>query len=92
MVFEDEIRELRKRFMYHLFDETEGDEYKTISFDLIYTRACYNNQLEVYDTTNEILKNLVKQDLLNNGYIISDESNVENILITSKGKQDYLKL
>lgn len=92
MVFEEEVHELRKRFMNHLFDETEGDEYKTVSFDLIYNRACYNEHLELYDTSNEILKNLVKQDLLNKNYILLDDSNVENILITTKGKEDYLKL
>lgn len=91
--FENEIRELRKRFMNHLFDETEGDEYKSISFDLLYNRACRDEEnLEIYDSTNDMLKDLVKQDLVNKNYILIDDSDVENILITPKGKQDYIKL
>jgi len=93
MIFEDEIRELRKRFMNYLFDETEGDEFKSVSFDLIYNKACCDEEhLEIYDSTNDILKNLVKQDLVNKNYILIDDSNEENILITPKGKQDYIKL
>lgn len=37
---EDDIIELRRRFMNCLFDETEGDEYKSVSFNLMYTKAC----------------------------------------------------
>jgi hypothetical protein len=93
-IFENEIREIRKRFMVHLFDKTEGDEYKSVSFDQIYKLACYNENgdLEIYDSTNDILKDLVKQDLVNSNYILIDESNEENISITPKGKQDYIKL
>ena len=39
-----------------------------------------------------MLKDLVKQDLVNKNYILIDDSDVENILITPKGKQDYIKL
>lgn len=93
MIFEYEIGELRKRFMNHLFDETEGDEYKSVSFDLIYNKACHDDEnLEIYDSTNDILKNFVKQDLVNKNYILLDDSDTENILITPKGKQDYVKL
>jgi hypothetical protein len=94
-IFENEIREIRKRFMLCLFDKTEGDEYRSVSFDQIYKMACYdddNRNLEIYDSTNDILKDLVKQDLVNNNYVLIDESNDENISITSKGKQDYIKL
>ena len=93
MIFEYEIGELRKRFMNHLFDETEGDEYKSVRFDIIYKKACYDDEnLEIYDSTNDILKNLVKQDLVNKNYILLDDSDAENILITFNGKQDYMKL
>ena len=80
--------------MLCLFDKTEGDEYRSISFDQIYKLACYddNRNLEIYDSTNDILKDLVKQDLVNNNYVLIDDSNDENISITSKGKQDYIKL
>jgi predicted transcriptional regulator len=56
--------------------------------------ACYNDDenLEIYDSANDILKDLVKQDLVNSNYILIDESNEENISITAKGKQDYIKL
>ena len=55
--FENEIRELRKRFMNHLFDETEGDEYKSVSFDLLYNRACRDEEnLEIYDILMMCLK------------------------------------
>lgn len=37
---EDDIIELRRRFMNCLFDETEGDEYESVSFNLMYTKAC----------------------------------------------------
>ncbi len=93
MIFEDEIRALRKRFMNRLFDETDGDEYKSVSFDLVYNEACRDEeQLEIFDSTNDMLKNLVKQDLINKNYIMIDDSNEENILITHEGKQDYIKL
>ena len=76
-----------------LYDETEGDEYKSVSFDQIYNHACRNeNDIEIFDSTNEMLKDLVKQDLVNKNYILIDRSNEENILITAKGKQDYIKL
>jgi hypothetical protein len=79
--------------MIRLYDETEGDEYKSVSFDQIYKHACRDeNDLEIFDSTNEMLKDLVKQDLVNKNYILIDNSNEENILITSKGKQDYIKL
>ena len=80
--------------MVRLFDKTDGDEYKSVSFDQIYRLACFNDDgnLEIYDSTSDILKELVKQDLVNNNYILIDESNEENILITPKGKQDYIKL
>lgn len=80
--------------MKYLFDNTQGDEYWSISFDQMYKLACYDDDkdLEIYDSTNEILKELVKQDLVNNNYILIDKSNEENISITSKGKQDYIKL
>lgn len=93
MIFEDEIRVLRKRFMNRLFDETDGDEYKSVSFDLVYNKACCDEeQLEIFDSTNDMLKNLVKQDLIKKNYIMIDDSNEENILITNEGKQDYIKL
>jgi hypothetical protein len=93
-IFENEIREIRKRFMLCLFDKTEGDEYRSVSFDQIYKLACYDDirNLEIYDSANDILKDLVKQDLVNNNYVLVDDSNDENISITSKGKQDYIKL
>ena len=79
--------------MIRLYDETEGDEYKSVSFDQIYYHACRDeNDLEIFDSTNEMLKDLVKQDLINKNYILIDHSNEENILITLKGKQDYIKL
>ncbi len=79
--------------MIRLYDETEGDEYKSVSFDQIYNHACRDeNDLEIFDSTNEMLKDLVKQDLINKNYILVDHSNEENILITPKGKQDYIKL
>jgi len=79
--------------MIRLYDETEGDEYKSVSFDQIYNHACLDeNDLEIFDRTNEMLKDLVKQDLISKNYILIDNSNEENILITSKGKQDYIKL
>lgn len=93
MVFESEVYNLVKSFMQCLFDETEGDEYKSVNFEFIYKLACkYEQDFEFYDSTNEVLKELVKQYLLNRSYIMADESNVENIFIAPKGKRDYLKL
>ncbi len=93
MDYEDDIRELKKRFTNYLFDEIEWDEYKSVSFDFIYNKSCLGeNSLESYDSNNDILKDLVKQYLVSKNYIMLDDSNEENILITSKGKQDYLKL
>jgi hypothetical protein len=48
--------------------------------------------LEIHDSTNDILKNLVKQDLVNKNYILLDDSDAENILITFKDKREYMKL
>lgn len=79
--------------MIRLYDEIEGDEYKSVGFDQIYNYACRDeNDIEIFDSTNEMLKDLVKQDLINKNYILIDNSNEENILITPKGKQDYIKL
>ncbi len=80
MIFENEIGELRKRIMNYLFDETERDEYKSASLDLIYNKACYDvENLEIYDIANDILKNIVKEDLINKNYVLYDDSDVENI-------------
>jgi hypothetical protein len=93
MDYEDDIIELRRRFMNYLFDETEGDEYKSVSFNLMYNKACAGeNPLKIYDNNNDTLKNLVKQDLVNKNYVMIDDSNEENILLTPKGKQDYVKI
>ena len=90
---DDDVIELRRRFMNCLFDETEGDEYKSASFSLIYTKACAGeNPLKIYDNNDDTLKNLVKQDLVNKNYVLVDDSNEENIFLTPKGKQDYIKI
>ena len=55
MDYGDDIIELRRRFMNYLFDETEGDEYKSVSFNLIYNKACAGeNHLKAYDNNNAI--------------------------------------
>ena len=47
--------------MIRLYDETEGDEYKSVSFDHIYKHACRDeNDLEIFDSTNEMLKDSSK--------------------------------
>ena len=93
MVLETEVKNLVKSFMQCLFDETEGDEYKSVNFEFLYKTACkYEQDFELYDSSNEMLKELVKHDLLSKNYIMADESNAENIFITPKGKKDYLKL
>jgi hypothetical protein len=94
MDYEDDIIiELRRRFMNCLFDETEGDEYKSVSFNLIYTKACAGEDtLKICDNNDDILKNLVKQDLVNKNYVLIDDSNEENMFLTPKGKQDYVKI
>lgn len=79
--------------MNYLFDETGGDEYKSVSFNLIYDKACAGeNPLKIYDNNNETLKNIIKQDLFSKNYVLFDDSNEENILLTPKGKQDYIKI
>jgi len=89
----DDVIELRRRFMNCLFDETEGDEYKSVSFNLVYTKACAGeNTLKIYDSNDDTLKNVVKQDLVNKNYVLIDDSNEQNIFLTSKGKQDYMKI
>ncbi len=93
MDYGDDVIELRRRFMNYLFDETEGDEYKSVSFNLIYNKACAGeNPLKIYDSNNETLKNIVKQDLFSKNYVLIDDSNEENILLTPKGKQDCIKI
>jgi hypothetical protein len=93
MDYGDDIIELRRRFMNYLFDEKEGDEYKSVSFNLIYNKACAGeNHLKAYDNNNDTLKNIVKQDLVSKNYVLIDDSNEENILLTPKGKQDYMKI
>ncbi len=91
--YEDEVRDMGKIFMNFLFDETEGDEYKSVGFDLVYNKTfTVKYPLQNYNGDYEILKSLVKQYLVNKDYILIDDSNEENILITLKGKQDYIKL
>ena len=34
--------------MNHLFDETEGDEYKSVRFDIIYNKACYDDNCKMF--------------------------------------------
>jgi hypothetical protein len=93
MDYGDDIIELRRRFMNYLFDEKEGDEYKSVSFNLIYNKACAGeSHLKAYDNNNDTLKNIVKQDLVSKNYVLIDDSNEENILLTPKGKQDYMKI
>lgn len=80
--------------MIYLFDKIDGDEYESVSFEQIYKQACYDDErnLEIYDSSNDILKDLVKQDLVTKNYILIDDSNEKNIFITPRGKQDYIKL
>ncbi len=80
--------------MVYLFDKTDGDEYKPVSFDQTYKHACYDDErnLEIFDSSNDVLKDLVKQDLVNKNYILIDDSNEKNIFITPRGKEDYIKL
>lgn len=47
--------------------------------------------LKIYNNHDDALKNLVKQDLVNKNYVLIDGSNEENIFLTPKGKQDYIK-
>jgi hypothetical protein len=90
---DDDIIELRRRFMNCLFDETGGDGYKSVSFSLVYTKACAgDNTLKIHDDNDDALKNLFKQDLVNKNYVLIDDSNEENIFLTPKGKQDYIKI
>jgi hypothetical protein len=57
MDYEDDTIELRRRFMNYLFDETKGDEYKSVSFNLVDNKACAGvSPLEIYDNNNDPLK------------------------------------
>jgi hypothetical protein len=47
--------------------------------------------LKIYNNHDDAL-NLVKQDLVNKNYVLIDGSNEENIFLTPKGKQDYMKI
>ena len=80
----NDIEVLGKKILAELFSMTEGDEWQSVSVADIFTSNKPKLKKRYYE--NKHYRNNALQDLIQKGYIITDEKH-ETINITHRGKQ-----
>ncbi len=88
-------KRLNYKFMRNLEEETNDNSILSVNFDAIYNKACDDirpNTNDIYPKHDSELRSRVKEDLLLNKFIRTDENIQGNIFITQHGHTEFLKL
>ena len=87
-----DLLDLTFRTLRHLIKKTNLDLKKSVKFVEIYDKACSHQGLGIeneYDITNVELRQYVRNNLLDKGYIFVDPFDVDSVYLTQKAIDEY---